>query len=233
MTSLPQAKTMRLPETTVNSPETLRELGDLRFRSLVGQMQWQQLPKAVRRRFSKRLKDGATAVYAGTVTQTRTRWAGHLLAQITRLIGSPLPRQLSIGATATVTVSEDCPTNGQFWTRIYGRRDGFPQVIHSVKRFCGPTGLEEYVGFGIGMTLNVNCQADGIRFISDHYFLQLGKLRCRLPTWLTPGAVIVSHIDKSHGQFAFILQVNHPWLGELMYQEILFSDMVSENQLTT
>ncbi len=213
-------------------------LGDLRFRSLVGQNQWQKLPKAVRCRFSKRLSEGATAVYTGNVTQARTSWVGHLLAQLTRIIGSPLPRHLCIGATATVTVCEDCQRdndcwNGQFWTRIYGRKDGFPQVIHSVKRFNGPTGLEEYIGRGIGMALDVDCESDGIRFSSDHYFLQFGKWRYRLPAWLSPGTVVVRHVDKSHGQFVFTLELNHPWFGELMYQEILFSDMVNEHQPAT
>lgn len=210
-------------------------LGDLRFRSLVGQNQWKKLPKAVRCRFCKRLPDGATAVYAGKVTQARSSRIGRFFAQLTRIIGSPLPRHLYTGASATVTVGEDCSAKnhywgGQFWTRIYGRKSGFPQVVHSVKRFSGPTGLEEYIGYGIGMALDVDCQFDGIRFSSNHYFLQFGKWRCRLPAWLTPGTVIVRHIDKSHGQFAFILELNHPWFGELMYQEILFSDMVNESQ---
>lgn len=231
MPSQPQTAAKYLPDARVGCPETTRELGDLRFRALVGHKQWYQLPKAVRQRFSKRLEDGATAVYTGKVTCVRTSRTGHWLAQLTRLIGGPLPRHLDTDATATVTVSEDSPTDGQFWTRVYGRRSGFPQVIHSAKRFCGPTGLEEYVGRGIGMALKVDCRTDGIRFISDHYFLQCGKLRLRLPAWLTPGTVTVSHIDQGNGKFAFILEVVHPRLGELIYQEVLFTDMLDAGQI--
>lgn len=209
---------------TVNQP-----LGDLRFRMLVGQTQWQALPKTVQRRFTKRINTGDTTAYTGKITEVRMPVWGRLLAHITRLIGGPLPYDLHAGNAATVTVCEDATSNGQFWTRIYSRSKGFPQVIHSVKRFQGPTGLEEYVGYGIGMALQVSCNATGIHFKSHHYFLQLGPYRIRLPRWLSPGKVTVSHIDQGHGQFIFALQVSHPWLGELIYQEALFTDLYSHN----
>ena len=73
-----------------------------------------------------------------------------------------------------VTVSEDAEAGGQFWTRIYGRRRGFPQVIHSSKRFAGPTGLEEYIGRGFGIALRVEVEDEALHFLSDHYFVKLG-----------------------------------------------------------
>src|SRR5262245_36294612 len=125
------------------------KLGDLRFRNLLPERDWAALPKAIRRRFSKRLADGNTAIYAGEVLETWMSGAGWLLVQVLRLIGAPLPTDRSVHVPSVVSVTEDMTTGGQIWTRLYARRDGFPQVVHSSKRFAGPTGLEEYVGFGI------------------------------------------------------------------------------------
>ena len=80
-----------------------------------------------------------------------------------------------------MTVTEDAASGGQIWTGICARRSGFPQVIHSAKRFAGPTGLEEYVGCGVGMALTHRGRAQALIFRSAGYFLQLGRLRLPLP----------------------------------------------------
>lgn len=97
-------------------------------------------------------------------------------------------------------------------------------MIHSSKRFCGPTGLEEYVGRGIGVALRVAVEDEALHFLSDHYFLSAGRLRLRFPRWLSPGRLRVSHIDCNHGCFAFVLAVDHPLLGELVRQTALFQE---------
>jgi hypothetical protein len=131
-------------------------LGDLRFRALLSEPDWAALPLAIRRRFSRRLADGATIVYAGTVIETRMSHAGWWLAQAMRPIGAPLPISRDPRVPSVVAVTEDMAGGGQIWTRLYARRAGFPQIIHSAKRFAGPTGLEEHVGWGIGMALTVH-----------------------------------------------------------------------------
>ena len=42
-------------------------LGDLRFRALIADDDWATLPIQIRRRFSRRLADGNTAVYVGEI----------------------------------------------------------------------------------------------------------------------------------------------------------------------
>jgi Domain of unknown function (DUF4166) len=136
------------PHRTLRPQDGLLEadIGDLRFRTLLSDHDWASLPPPVRRRFSKRLAGGRTAVYVGEVVETRMSKVGYALAQVARLIGGPFPVSTDSDVPSVVSVTEDMATGGQIWTRLYARRAGFPQVIHSSKRFCGPTGLEERRG---------------------------------------------------------------------------------------
>jgi len=206
-------------------PRPAPEIGDLRFRALVGPEGWAALPAATRARFAKRVSDCRTIVYAGEVIECRMSAGGWLLAQLARLIGAPLPLHRDIDVPAAVSVTEDSACGGQFWTRLYGRRRGFPQVIHTSKRFCGPTGLEEYVGRGFGIALRVEVEGAALHFVSDHYFFSAPGLRLRLPRWLAPGALRVSHVDCNHGWFAFVLVLRHRLLGELIRQTVMFAEL--------
>ncbi|MBS0472196.1 MAG: DUF4166 domain-containing protein [Proteobacteria bacterium] len=205
-------------------PEPLR-LGDLRFRKLLSNDDWLALPQAVRKRFSKRLSNGASVVYAGQVAEMRASFAGRVLSQLARLIGSPLPLFRDIHVPAVVTVTEDERSGGQVWTRIYARHGGLPQVIHSAKRFAGPTGLEECVGGGVGMALTVAVEEGALLFRSAGYFIQLFGRRIALPRWLTPGNLTVSHVELGEGRFQFGLDIVHPWLGQLMHQTAVFREV--------
>jgi hypothetical protein len=211
-------------ETPLHSPGSDLELGDLRFRALLGEADWAALPLPIRRRFSKRLADGRTAVFTGAVIETQMSRAGWWLAQVARLIGGPLPLSRDAQVPSVVTVTEDVATTGQHWTRLYARRHGFPQVVHSSKRFAGPTGLEEYVGYGVGMALTIHVEGGALIFRAAHYFFQLGRLRLRLPHWLTPGALAVTHAELGEGRFLFRLDITHPRLGRLICQTAAFRE---------
>lgn len=204
------------------------ELGDLRFRTLLGEAAWAALPEATRARFGKRIADCRAALYAGETVECRMNLAGRILAQAARLIGGPLPLSRDTDLPAMVAVTEDMAGGGQIWTRIYGRRRGFPQVINSCKRFAGPTGLEEHIGRGFGIALRVEVENGALDFIGDHYFFAAWGIRVRIPRWLAPGRLVVSHIDCNHGLFAFVLVLTHGWLGEMIRQTVLFRDSAVE-----
>jgi len=201
---------------------------DLRFRALLGSAAWMRLPATVRARFSKRLQPGLAVTYAGRIIHSRRSRLGAVVAHLARLIGAPLPLHDDLGVPAVVTVTEDAASGGQFWTRLYGRANGFPQVIHSSKRFAGPTGLEEYLGAGFGIALTVSADEQALHFHSDHYFVQLGRLRLSLPRLLSPGALTISHVDFGADWFAFVLVLEHPLFGELMSQTGLFRERPSK-----
>ena len=208
-------------------PDTASDLGDLRFRALVSSEEWSQLPPAVRKRFSKRVSAGSTVVYTGEVSESRFSRAGWFLAQAARAIGGPLPTGTDVGVPSVVTVTEDMATGGQIWTRLYARRCGFPQIIHSSKRFSGSTGLEEHIGRGIGMALTVHIENGALVFRSAHYFFAFGRHRMWLPRWLAPGALCVTHADMGGGRFKFSLEIIHPFLGCLIKQSAVFQETVS------
>jgi len=201
-----------------------KTLDDLRFRALLSEADWAALPVTVRRRFSKRLAEGRTAIYVGEVLEAWTSRAGWLLVQALRQIGSPLPTSRDTHVPSVVAVTEDLASGGQVWTRLYVRRRGFPQVIHSSKRFAGPTGLEEHVGCGVGMTLTMRVEDHALVFRSNQYFVDFGRWRLTLPRWATPGTLTVRHIEVEGQQFVFAMEIVHPWLGMLLRQSAVFRE---------
>ena len=202
-------------------------LDDSRFHALLSDADWGRLPLAIWRRFSKRHADGKTVVYVGEVEEAAFSRIGWWLAQFARLVGGPLPTGCETGVPMIVTVTEDAASGGQIWTRICARKSGFPQVIHSSKRFAGPTGLEEYIGYGISMALRIFVEREALVFRSVHYALQVGPWRLSLPPWLTPGDLTVTHSDLGGAAFRFTLEIIHPRFGRLLRQSAMFREAAS------
>lgn len=219
-----QSKIPKLRAPTASDQSLDATLCDLRFRALLSDEDWGRLPLAIWRRFSKRVADGKTAIYVGEVVEVRFSRIGWWLAQLARLIGGPLLTGGDTHVPSIVTVTEDAASGGQVWTRIYARRNGFPQVIHSSMRFAGPTGLEEYVGFGVSMALRMLVDGRALLFRSAGYWVQVGRLRLPLPALLTPGALTVTHSDCGSGEFRVTLEIIHPRFGPLIRQSAVFRE---------
>jgi Domain of unknown function (DUF4166) len=217
----------RIPRLQAPAPSNTRLLDDHRFHALLPAEDWGRLPVAIWRRFSKRLEDGRTIIYVGEVDEASLSPIGWWFAQAARVIGGPLPTGAETCVPMIVAVTEDASSGGQVWTRICARKNGFPQVIHSSKRFAGPTGLEEYVGFGVSMALRICVANEALQFHSTGYSLQIGRLRLSLPAWMTPGDLTVTHSDLGGGAFRFTLDLNHPRFGRLIRQSAKFREAAS------
>lgn len=198
---------------------------DSRFSNLLGHEKWLQLPPAIRPRFGKRVQSGVSVAFQGVVTSMKINCAGRMLAHAARLIGGPLPYDPScVGQPAVVIVNEDIAGNGQFWIRQYGREAGFPQVVHSSKRFAGKTGLEEYIGYGVGMALNVDVRGGALMFDCDHYFLSMFNHRICIPRSLCPIDLEIGHHDLGAGRFRFSMRVRSKLFGQMLTQDAIFED---------
>ena len=93
-----------------------------------------------------------------------------------------------------------------------------------MKRFQGPTGLEEYVGAGIGMALRVTVENGALVFRSAHYFLELGRFRVAIHDLLSPGQMEIVHRDLG-SEFAFELTLTHRLFGRLIHQLAYFKEV--------
>jgi hypothetical protein len=209
-----------LPQVKTHTFNQTEDLGDLRFRKLLSRSDWEGLPAAVRKRFSKRLSGGETAIYTGLVKEVRISKIGRIFAHALRLVGAPLPIFDHVNVPTVVTVTEDVRTGGQIWTRMYANRSGFPQVIHSAKRFSGATGLQEHVGLGISMLLGINVCKGGLEFTSAGFTFH----GIKLPRILSPGQLTVRHIETTPGKFLFEMILVHPFCGELIHQVAEYRD---------
>jgi hypothetical protein len=211
-------------------PRVSATLIDPAYARLVGGAAWARLPARLRARFSARLGRGEAKVYAGQIEYTRLSRMGWLLAQALRTLGAPLPLFRSEGGEAAiVSVTDDPNAAGQIWSRQYdraprGRALRFPQIVASAKRFQGPTGCEEWVHPCIGMRLRVTAGPDRLRFEGVSYRINLFGLEGALPQILSPGCLVVEHIDLGAGMFRFTLRLTHPVFGTLLDQSVLFSD---------
>jgi hypothetical protein len=189
----------------------------------LGSDAWERLPSSVQRRFGRALALGESVTYMGEISATQRSPIGCLWAQLLRSVGSPLPLR-ELAHTASIVVVTADSADSQCWTRIYHEPGHLPQVVRSMKRFSGPTGLEERVGGGIGMALTVSVEAGALVFRSAGYHWCCGNLRLPIPAWLTPGCMEIRHREESAGRFSFTLSVAHPWWGQIIHQIAYFQD---------
>lgn len=235
MTVIPRIEQFRIADDPISDlcdrgrrvfgPARNRPVDDDRYRRLLNLDDWSRLPADVRQRFSKRPQPGAAVVYRGRIEATVLSPLGWTLAQLARLVGAPLPLEAAQSGIAAVVITPDRVRGGEIWTRIYERSGRFSQVIASAKRFQGPTGLEEHLGFGLVMRLrlSVDAKTGALVFGSDGFDLNLGGVRLAIPRWLTPLHCEVRHCDLGGGTFAFELEVT---LGgrTIISQRVLFKD---------
>ena len=168
---------------------------------------WAALPETTRARFGKRLADCRTILYAGEIVECRMNLAGRLLAHAARLIGAPLPTSRDVDVPAAVSVTEDPASGGQFWTRHLRPQPrlsaGDPFAASASPARPASRNMSAAASASRSMS-----RWRTARSISSATIISsaCGRLRLRLPRWLAPGRMRVSHIDCNHGLFAFVLR---------------------------
>jgi len=191
------------------------------FERLLGRAAWLRLPTAVRHRFGPHAA-GVTTLYEGRMLVAASPF-GRLLAQLCRLIGTPLAPWTGADVPTSVDVHLDA-RGGLVWARTYRFDRHAPILVSSTKLMSADGDLLEVVRGGLGMALDVSEEDGALHFRSRWYFASLFGLQLRIPDLLTPGRAHVVHRDEGGGAFRFTLQFQHPWLGRTLFQDGLFHD---------
>jgi hypothetical protein len=210
---------VRHGQTTVGTARSATPHSVPDFASLLGANAWSRLPAAVRARFGSGAHAAQVTVYAGN-TVVRASIAGRALAQLCRCIGTPVAPY--VGESVPLQVRVYRSDHGIVWERRYAFA-GRDCVVKSTKQLDG-NALVEKLGAGLYMRLRVFEAQGALHFESNGYFFRVGQLTLRLPDWFLPGGTHVTHSDLGDGCFRFTMRTHHPWLGELFFQDGIFSE---------
>lgn len=190
----------------------------------VGAPGWRRLKPKIRERFAADVSEGQVKCYEGTMSEVGCSKAGWLMAQVCRMLGTPLATAAGRDVPTTVLVYPDPRGAGTVWDRIYFFPAKRPVTVRSSKVLDEQDRLLERVGGGFGMVLKVFEQDRALHMVSQNYFLEWRGRRFTLPDLLSPGTAHVIHSDEGGGLFRFRLTIAHRLLGTLIYQDGLFSD---------
>jgi hypothetical protein len=201
--------------------ERAATLPDPSFRALLGELAWRRLEPAVRARFAVKPAPGGEILYRGTMAEVAATRVGRLLAQLCRLLGTPLAPHVGRDVPAEVRLRLDADGSGIVWERAYHFAQRAPVTCVSVKR-AEAAGLVETVGGGIGMALALAERRGALRFRSTGFFWGWRGRRWAQPRWLSPGVMHVVHTDLGGGRFRFELGLTHALFGQIIRQHGVF-----------
>jgi len=190
---------------------------EIDYRKLIGERDWNRLHPDIQKRFS--LANAHRSVtYRGIMSEVYLSFAGKMLAQLCRLIGTPLALYSDSNVPMEVRVYPNAKLCGMTWDRFYHYAGKRLNRVRSTKCILPQIGMVEVVGFGFGMHLSVYEQNRAIVFESQRFFWQLGGFKITIPSLLTPGKTIVKQQALDAGGFRFSLNVNHALLGRVFHQ---------------
>lgn len=191
------------------------------FHRLLGGPAWRRLPAAVQARFAVTAHLTPTR-YDGAMV-VRASLYGRLLAQVCRLLGTPLAPWTGEDVAVGVDVYNDA-TGALVWDRTYHFAGRKPLTVTS-RKVVSPRGeLVEVIQGGLGMVLALGVEDAALHFRSKGYFCRVAGLRLPIPAWFTPGCAHVVHQDQGDGWFRFSLTFTHPLMGETFFQTGLFRE---------
>lgn len=193
------------------------------YRFLLGERSWKKLHPDIRERFSEN-NVHREVTYRGVMEEVYASKFGKILANIFRVIGSPLAIHSGTNIPTTVRVYSNEKLGGMTWDRFYFFPDDKVDRVKSTKCIRQSSGLIEVVGFGFGMFLKLSEKNRALNFESQGFFWGFGRVKIAIPDLLTPGKTTVTQSAERNNRFKFTLDVEHKFFGKLFRQVGYFAE---------
>lgn len=187
------------------------------YQQLLGEKAWQRLHPDIQNRFCVN-NASCPVVYQGVMHTVYSSKMGKLLAQLCRIIGTPLALYDGVDIPTEVKVYPNPELGGMCWDRFYQFPSRKVNRVKSTKCIHPGGGLVEMVGYGFGMHLKISEQESALCFESTQFFWALRAFKVPIPDWLSPGKTTVKQKALNDGEFQFSLTVKHSLFGRVFYQ---------------
>ncbi len=191
--------------------------------AIVGPQAFTRLPARVRNRFAPHRPQNRKVTYSGIMHTVESSALGRLIAYFGRLIGSPLVAGTGYNVPCTVSLLPDTELGGTIWHRLYVFPEGRETAATTKRSGDDGTPVESFNRW-CGMGLDIQVRAGELHFTADKYFVEWRGRRLQLPRWLSPGRLAIVHRDEGGGRFRFVMTLQHPLFGVIMYQNGEFYD---------
>lgn len=193
------------------------------FKQLMGD-DWYKLHPEIQNRFALE-HCHKTTVYRGIMGKVSMSFAGRLLAQFARLLGTPLSYNAGTDVPTEVCVYPNDKIGGTTWDRFYKFGEQQVNRVRSSKVILPDCGLIEVAISGFGMYSKVYAEAGAIVFESKRFFFTAFGRKLPIPHLLSPGKTIARQRALKNGEFEFTLDISHPILGKVFEQIGHFSEV--------
>lgn len=183
-------------------------------------LEWCNLSPKTQARF-KAYPD-ADIEYTGLMSEIHCSLAGKIFANIARIFGSPLVPYSGHDIPIHVVVYKKPGKSDIFKKRTYYFPEKPPFSVETYMHLNAHGEFVEYASLGLGMIMKLNARDGNLYFYGKQYVLDIGRLRIRIPAWLTPGIATVLHTDYGSEQFRVRIEMKHQWLGVTFVQDGIF-----------
>lgn len=220
---------------TLSTPQSPPDAGPSEgelFKQTLG-TEWQKLHPDIRRRFDKNPEPGKRLHYTGTLSELRCSLPGKLMGLLTRPI---------VGGALIPVSDTDVPVDIQVYSlpgdpaiykyRLY-RLNRHQPVEFTSHMLGGENGeVLEYVGAGLGMTLDLRVEDGNLLFTSGRYFWQIFGRRVPLPGLFTPGKTRLVHQNRGPDRFSIRIEIRHALFGLMFLQAGDFREITQASDVT-